>query len=686
MALMRFGKLKAKFAMKWAKKLPQARDDSAEVAENGAVSIDVLDNDLGGRAKRLFSLDQDDPSNQTAPGDWVTLDSGARIKIEEGQVVYDTNGAFDFLAEDELTTDTFTYAIRLGNGRITTAEVTVEITGENEIAQVTGDTGSVTEDGTLVAGGTVIVGDADSGQSGTVAQTDVAGLYGTFWVDAAGVWSYMLDNDNPAVQALNDGETLMDSFEVFSTDGSASANVDVTINGADDGSNTDPTVENDRILTSANTVAVIPAAWLLQNDNDIDLDTLSVSAIDNGALGDWTVTPNFSGADLVSFTVTTSIGGAADLVLNYSVSDGNGGSAGDTVTIALAGTSSAGADIIDLSLKDYNFSYIDGMDGSDIVGGGTAETSAAWAGTIGSDLFIGGDGSDTLTGGKGDDELHGGNLDGTDSAFASNVLIGDEANIGSILPGTPVLDGSYTGGNDRLFGADEASNNLYGDAFSTVRLDAGESFAGGNDLLVGGDSNTAGVSASNTLLGDTNSVFSMGSAALTGGNDTLIGGSGTSFRDLGGFILWDVTNFLVGDANSNGNADTTFIGGNDILIGGTMAADFMTGDWGGGSGSGIGGNDTFVFASENGQDSIEDFVRGEDIINLSGTTLSFANLDSNSNGVLDDADAHVSISGSDTVIDLGKAEGGVVGLHTVTVEGVTGMDQSDFSFDPLAMV
>ena len=672
--------------MKWAKKLPQARDDSAEVEENGTVSIDVLNNDLGGRAKRLFSLDQDDPSNQTAPGDWVTLDSGARIKIEDGEVVYDTNGAYDFLAEDELTTDTFTYAIRLGNGRVTTAEVTVEIIGENEIAQVTGDTGSVTEDGTLVAGGTVIVVDADSGQSGTIAQTDVTGLYGTFSVDAAGVWSYMLDNDNPAVQALNDGETLMDSFEVFAIDGSTSANVDVTINGADDGSNKDPTVENDRILTSANTVAVIPAAWLLQNDSDIDLDTLSVSAIDNGALGDWTVTPNFSGTDLMSFTVTTSISGAADLVLNYSVSDGNGGSASGIVTIALAGTSSAGADIIDLSVEDYNFSYIDGMDEGDIVDGGGAETSAAWTGTIGSDLFIGGDGSDTLTGGKGDDELHGGNLDGADSAFASNVLIGDEANIGSTVPDAPVLDGSYTGGNDRLFGADEASNNLYGDAFNTVRLDAGESFTGGNDLLVGGDSNTAGVSARNTLLGDTNSVFSMGSAAFAGGDDTLIGGSGTSFRDLSGFILWDVTNFLVGDANSNGNADTIFAGGHDILVSGTMAADFMTGDWGGGSANGIGGNDTFVFASENGQDTIEDFVRGEDIINLSGTTLSFADLDTNSDGVLDDADGHVSISGSDTVIDLGKAEGGVVGLHTVTVEGVTGMDQSDFSFDPLAIV
>ena len=36
--------------------------------------------------------------------------------------------------------------------------------------------------------------------------------YGTFTLTAAGVWTYTLDNSNAAVQALNAGQTLTDSF------------------------------------------------------------------------------------------------------------------------------------------------------------------------------------------------------------------------------------------------------------------------------------------------------------------------------------------------------------------------------------------------------------------------------------------------------------------------------------------
>ena len=38
---------------------------------------------------------------------------------------------------------------------------------------------------------------------------------------AAGVWTYTLDNSNAAVQALNVGGTLTDSFTVTTVDGTA---------------------------------------------------------------------------------------------------------------------------------------------------------------------------------------------------------------------------------------------------------------------------------------------------------------------------------------------------------------------------------------------------------------------------------------------------------------------------------
>jgi hypothetical protein len=50
---------------------------------------------------------------------------------------------------------------------------------------------------------------------------------------ADGVWTYKLDDSNCAVQALNVGDTLTDTFKVTSLDGTAQL-VTVTIHGTND--------------------------------------------------------------------------------------------------------------------------------------------------------------------------------------------------------------------------------------------------------------------------------------------------------------------------------------------------------------------------------------------------------------------------------------------------------------------
>ena len=47
------------------------------------------------------------------------------------------------------------------------------------------------------------------------------------------MWTYTLDNSNAAVQALNAGDTLTDSFTVTTVDGTAQV-VTITITGAND--------------------------------------------------------------------------------------------------------------------------------------------------------------------------------------------------------------------------------------------------------------------------------------------------------------------------------------------------------------------------------------------------------------------------------------------------------------------
>src|SRR5258705_9308487 len=57
--------------------------------------------------------------------------------------------------------------------------------------------------------------------------------YGSFTITAAGIWTYTLDNANSAVQALNVGARLTDSFTVTTVDGTPQV-VTITINGSND--------------------------------------------------------------------------------------------------------------------------------------------------------------------------------------------------------------------------------------------------------------------------------------------------------------------------------------------------------------------------------------------------------------------------------------------------------------------
>jgi VCBS repeat-containing protein len=119
--------------------------------------------------------------------------------------------------------------------------VTVTINGTNDAAVISGTTtGSVTEDGGTKcdppsANGTLTATDVDNAPGFTAVNCPTAsdGGYGTFTMTADGVWTYTLDDANCAVQALNVGDKLTDTFKVTSLDGTTQL-VMVTINGTND--------------------------------------------------------------------------------------------------------------------------------------------------------------------------------------------------------------------------------------------------------------------------------------------------------------------------------------------------------------------------------------------------------------------------------------------------------------------
>ncbi len=98
------------------------------------------------------------------------------------------------------------------------------------------EVGSVTEDVDVTGGLLSASGDAEvdfvfSGDDtgGWTAETILGAFGSALVIDADGVWSYTADNDDPAVQALNLGETLTEVFTITSNWGTTT--VTITING-----------------------------------------------------------------------------------------------------------------------------------------------------------------------------------------------------------------------------------------------------------------------------------------------------------------------------------------------------------------------------------------------------------------------------------------------------------------------
>lgn len=97
------------------------------------------------------------------------------------------------------------------------------------------DTGSVTEDDD-VGGVLTVSGDIDYrwfDDTGDWTAETITGAYGSqLVIDEDGNWTYTADNSNPAIQALDTGETLTEVFNVSSAGGAST--VTITIHGVDE--------------------------------------------------------------------------------------------------------------------------------------------------------------------------------------------------------------------------------------------------------------------------------------------------------------------------------------------------------------------------------------------------------------------------------------------------------------------
>ncbi|NYT63857.1 retention module-containing protein, partial [Alcaligenaceae bacterium] len=155
---------------------------------------------------------------------------------------YQPNGPQDHTAGDNSVQDDITIIVTDGSGGQVTGNLGVHITDTNP--EAVGEAHTLTEDsGSYIVSGNALDGDTafDSADGKALFgnwAADNAAQYGTFTQNPDGTYTYELDNDNPAVNALNDGETLTETFTytVKDSDGdTATATVTITINGRTDG-------------------------------------------------------------------------------------------------------------------------------------------------------------------------------------------------------------------------------------------------------------------------------------------------------------------------------------------------------------------------------------------------------------------------------------------------------------------
>jgi VCBS repeat-containing protein len=212
----------------------------------------------------------------------------------------DSSSAVQALNVGDKLTDSFTVTTIDGTSQV----VTVTINGANDAAVISGTTdGSVTEDGGTkcdppTATGTLTVTDVDNAAGFVAVDCPTASDagYGTFTVTADGTWSYKLDNGNCAVQALNVGDKLTDTFMVTSLDGTAQL-VTVTINGTNDAAIICGTTEGSVIEAGdvANSVSCKPTATGTLTDTDVDNAPNTFATVDSptasdGGYGTFTMT------------------------------------------------------------------------------------------------------------------------------------------------------------------------------------------------------------------------------------------------------------------------------------------------------------------------------------------------------------------------------------------------------------
>lgn len=226
----------------------------------------------------------------------IILPSGASIGLGDTGVIYDPAGTgFAALLEGQTTNDTFTYTISDG-AATDTANVTVTLTGVNEVPTAMGDTVFVGEDDGATDLTNHLLGndtDPDTGETAqlVIVAVDTTGTTGMVTFENGNV-SY---DPNGQFETLGEAEDGADQFSYVIEDPSgeqSTARVDIIVGGIDDA----PTAVDDALVFGEEEGFRSVVSVLRLNDYDIDDPSTEFEVIGvdtTGTLGQVNFYPSF---------------------------------------------------------------------------------------------------------------------------------------------------------------------------------------------------------------------------------------------------------------------------------------------------------------------------------------------------------------------------------------------------------
>ncbi|TAL02930.1 MAG: hypothetical protein EPO03_11810, partial [Porticoccaceae bacterium] len=517
-----------------------------------------------------------------APGFTVTIaDVGTLVVNADGSFAF--NPAADFNGPVPVVTYTLTDGAATD---VSTLSITVDPVNDAPVANP--DTNWAKED-TVNASGNVLLNathaGAPSGTFADVADTDVdldpltvtghtgGDAYGTLTLNADGSYTYVLDNSLPAVQALQEGGTLTETYTYTVSDGTTAntATLTITIFGTDDTATVvtavaeapDATVYEHGLTSVPDTSETTTGSFTLSATDGILNVVIGGTTFTLAQMQAFGTTPGVVNTGEGVLTLTGYTGTATGGTVSYSYTlsatidndskvptgsdtvDGTGFNDSIHITVNGVGGTTAGDDLVIRAIDDVPTAYADTdsilaggfgpADGNVVTGSGGSDANATdgVADTLGADGFgsiswLGAVGS-TVTG------TYGVLTVGADGSYSYARNAGTPGGVSDVFHYT-LTDGD----------GDTSSTTLtinIGDATPTLHLptgtDAGTSVneaglpAGSGEMADGNPSNNSDTSETTAgaitfTPGDTPAVVTIGGVTVTGTvGQTFSGSYGT---------------------------------------------------------------------------------------------------------------------------------------------------------------